>query len=345
MNKSKNVIWMSPKESATNKYNELFSNSVEAQGFKVKNFNKTDFFSVKKDDIIHIHWLHPYYQSKYRLIFLMKSLLLLLALLYMKNKKIKLVWTFHNLYPHNKKYQKLEKWIRKRVLNFCSIITVAGESIKESLSTEFGIKRDKINILHHGHYKGVYPENKVNYRSIYGIEDNKFVFLFVGAIKPYKGVEVLLSEFSKINNEHVHLIIAGKEYDGMSSVLEKYKKIKNITFDLRFIPDDELADIILSSNTIVLPYKNITTSGTAILSASLKRKIICPDTPFMKEYFNNDIAYMYDTSEKHGLLKRMNLAINNKNKVSENVFATFLEKLDWGKIGKELNCLYSKLNN
>ncbi|MCT1391447.1 glycosyltransferase [Peribacillus frigoritolerans] len=338
-------VWMSPKYSPTNKYNDLFSTCIENEGYVVDDFNKSDFFSLKSNDILHIHWFHPYYQSRIRLIFLIKSLIVIICLTYLRLKNVRVVWTFHNLYPHNYKFKHLEKWVRRKILRSCSVVTVAAESIKESLIKEFGIDEGKVHLVHHGHYKGKYPQQNIDYRKKYNISNDKFIYLFVGAIKPYKGVDLLVEEFLKLEQENVHLIIAGKVYNGMEGIIEDLRGIQNITFDLRFIPDEEIVDLIESSDIVVLPYKNITTSGTAILACSLHKPIICPETPFMMEYFNEHIAYLYNNQSSTGFLMTMKKAFRDKDNYINNTsyFVEFTNKLEWDLIGKKMKSLYNNI--
>ncbi|MBT2724008.1 glycosyltransferase family 4 protein [Bacillus sp. ISL-46] len=338
-------VWMSPKYSSTNKYNELFSYHIEKQGIIVKDFKKTNIFSLRKGDILHIHWLHPYYQSRNLILFIIKSIIFLFALFFIKIKGANLVWTVHNLYPHNFKFKKLEYLIRKLTLKNCNLITVASNSIKNLVINEFGIEDSKIKIIEHGHYKGAYTKSNINFRKRYNISNDSFVFLFVGAIKPYKGIEDLLHAFSKLESyDKVHLIIAGKQYIGMDRVLDKIKKNSRITLDLRFIPDNELVDLIETSNVVVLPYKNITTSGTAILACSLNKPIVCPETPFMLEYFNNEIAFMYNNQDEQGLLIGLVKAIEEmENQNNMDSYKRFVKNLDWDKIGQKMFDLYNEL--
>ncbi|WKB37389.1 glycosyltransferase [Terrilactibacillus sp. S3-3] len=262
-------------------------------------------------------------------------------LFFLKLRKAKVVWTVHNLYPHKYRWKRLEKKVRKIIMSRCDKLIVAAYSIKASIINEFGISSDKIDVVLHGHYKGVYPTKHKDFRGEYNINPKKIIFLFVGAIKEYKGVLELLDNFVKIDNSNGHLIIAGKTYDNMEQLIEPYIGHKNITFDLRFIPDEELSDLITSSDYVVLPYKNITTSGTAILAVSLKRKIICPSSPFMKEYFDSHTAIMYDSKRTNELMNILKNCLYQHNQViPENSYQNFLHKLSWTNIAKQIKSIY-----
>ncbi|SFG96271.1 glycosyltransferase [Sporolactobacillus nakayamae] len=339
------TVWMNPKVNKDNKYNELLSNAIEREGIRVKDFSKNNIWKIKSKDIVHFHWIAGYYQSNNRISMLIRSLKLLLFLNLLRLRGIKIVWTVHNVYPHEYKWKNIEKIIRKMFIQKCNKLFVASVSIKQTVIDEFKVNPSKIEVILHGHYKNAYPIQNVDYRRKYSIPSDKIVFLFVGAIREYKNVSQLLEAFTKLDRPNVHLIIAGKVFDDMRLIAETFPKRNDITYDLRFIPDNELADLINISEYIVLPYKNITTSGTAILSVSLRKKIIVPDTSFMKEYFSSDVSIMYDEDNLEGLfnaLKKCSLQ-KSENAISEKAYISFLQKLDWKVIGKRMKKIYSEI--
>lgn len=336
---------MSPKNNSSNKYNDIFSSSIEGESIKVNNFSKKKIFKIKKGDIVHFHWVSFFYQHNNVFIMLIRTTIFLLFLLFLKSKKIKIIWTVHNLYPHKYKKKNLEKVIRSIIMLMCNKIIVAAFSIKNEVIREFSVNPQKIEVVPHGHYKGFYPIKKENFREKYNISSDNFVLLFVGAIKKYKGIPELLNVYSRLNNKKINLIIAGKVYDELDGFLKKYKTRKNIIIDNRFIPDDELADLILSCDYVVLPYTSITTSGTAILAVSLRKKIICPKTPFMDEYFDDSTSVKYNRLDNNGLYNALKWSFINRQykDINDNSYNKFLEKLSWSSIAKKIKAIYLSL--
>ncbi|RYL97089.1 glycosyltransferase [Sporolactobacillus sp. THM7-7] len=341
------TVWMLPKFNPTNKYNELLSKSIENKGIVVNDFNPAhnDFFHMKNGDILHFHWIHPYYQHGVIWIMIIKSIKFLSYLILLRLRGIKIVWTVHNLYPHKYRWLYFEKIIRKIIMLLCNKLIVAGQSIKQQVIKEFNVKPEKIDVVMHGNYYKVYPIHYQDYRKKYNIAPGEIVFLFVGAIKEYKGVIDLLKTFTQIKNEKIHLLVAGKVYEGLGKSIKQFTDVQNITFDLRFIPDEELADLIISSTFVVLPYKNITTSGTAILAVSLKRKIITPGTPFMKEYFDKSTSIMYDIEDPEGLIKVLKYCVDHPDskEISEDDYHKFLDNLSWNQLGEKMKRIYLSL--
>ncbi|MEC0016668.1 glycosyltransferase family 4 protein [Bacillus anthracis] len=328
-------VWMFPKTSETNQYNYLLSNSLEKKGVDVRNFRQRYIFKIKRGDVVHMHWIHSLYQSHNRLLFLIKSILLLLVIEVMKFRGIKFIWTIHNLYPHHYEYKSYEKWVRKRVINKCDKLITCANSIKDLVIQEFNINPEKISVIPHGDYVGVYKSKGLNFKEVYNIPENNFVYLFLGAIKRYKGVGELIEGFQQMNDSKSTLIIAGKADEETKTFLEGINN-QNIIKDIRFIPDNEVADLIKVADVFVLPYKNITTSGSAILALSFKKPVVSPVNPFMKEYFDENTAVLYEKDS--GLLKSL---YDVKQKTfSDEDFNEKLEKINWGIIGEETMLCY-----
>jgi glycosyltransferase involved in cell wall biosynthesis len=67
----------------------------------------------------------------------------------------------------------------------------------------------------------------------------------------------------------------------------------NLTLRLEFVPDGELAALLAAADVVVLPFRRVTTSGTAMLAMSYGRPLIVPDLPQLAE-FPERAALRYD---------------------------------------------------
>ena len=56
-----------------------------------------------------------------------------------------------------------------------------------------------------------------------------------------------------------------------------------VRLDLRFLPDDVLPVVLAAADLIVLPYRRIQNSGSAILALSANRPVLVPDLGAMRE--------------------------------------------------------------
>ncbi|WP_054023198.1 glycosyltransferase family 4 protein [Bacillus sp. FJAT-28004] len=337
-------VWMWPKSSELNFYNDLLTDSLSSAGMEVKDLKHGKLMlqvgQAKAGDIVHIHWMHHAYQNNNPLLFIVKSIIFVMTMLYLKLRNVQLVWTIHNLYPHQVKYKRLERFMRTLICKFCSKLLVASESIKRKVMMEFGVPASKLFVVKHGHYLGVYKPAGFNFRESYGISKEADVYLFLGAIKAYKGVEDLIEAFNACKTRNTYLIIAGKADKQMESYLKRVEDKENIILDLRFIPNEAVADLISAVDVMVMPYKEITTSGSAILGLSFRKLIVMPDNDFIDEYFMEDMVVSYNPNDYNGLENAMKAALNVKREHKTPKYEEVLKELDWGSIAQRIKNVY-----
>jgi beta-1,4-mannosyltransferase len=193
---------------------------------------------------------------------------------------------------------------------------------------------------------GVYLPQGINYREVYNISPEADVYLFLGAIKAYKGVEDLIDAFNRIKTRNCYLVIAGSADSEMTQYLKAIQDTVNIIMDLRFIPNEEVADMMHAADMMVMPYKQITTSGSAILGLSFKKLIVMPDNDFVREYFRESMAVTYDPNRETGLSEAMKRALDIKTEMLEKErervqeYDEVLKELEWGAIAEKTKNVY-----
>jgi len=338
------VIWMWPKHARATKYNELLSEAIKRQGLIVKEFKPSSVFKMRRNHIYHVHWIQDAYNSKLIIIFLFKSIIFLSALIYLRLIGTKIVWTVHNVFPHEIHFKKGEKIIRSLFAKLCNALIIMGRDLKTIVTEQFGISPDKIYYIPHGHYF-VYEIKGEDIRKKYQIANDAFVYLFFGMIRKYKGIDNLIKAFCYLNDPKTHLVIAGNPHRDID--IETLRKIapRNSTIIDRFIFDDEVGDLLNAADALVLPYSEITTSGAAILGISYGKPVVAPDLGCLHEYVNNTCGVLYDIDDPLGLQKALQkvrlLDPYKVRKVSEEV----IRNLDWNKIGQMYKDLYLSLIN
>ncbi|MNP07714.1 GDP-mannose:glycolipid 4-beta-D-mannosyltransferase precursor [compost metagenome] len=295
---------------------------------------------AKPGDIVHIHWMHHAYQNRNPLLFIVKSCIFIMTMVYMKLRNIQMIWTIHNLYPHHVEHRRMERFMRTLICRFCNKLIVASDSIKRKVMDEFKVPASKLFVVKHGHYLGVYKHGGVDYRQVYKISEDADVYLFLGAIKAYKGVEDLIEAFNAVKTKKSYLIIAGKADAKMQEYLKQVKDLDHIILELRFIPNESIADLISAVDVMVMPYKEITTSGSAILGLSFKKLIIMPNNDFIDEYFKEDMVVRYDPTDANGLNNAMKVALNVKREQKSPDYEEVLKELEWSTIAQKIKNVY-----
>ncbi len=100
-------------------------------------------------------------------------------------------------------------------------------------------------------------------------------FLFFGRIQPYKGVDLLLESFALLLKLYPEatLTVAGSGSFGFD--LNTYAiPEKNLLILNRFIPGEELANLIQGAKIVVCPYRDATQSGVVMSAYAFNKPVI-----------------------------------------------------------------------
>lgn len=98
--------------------------------------------------------------------------------------------------------------------------------------------------------------------------------LFFGLIRPYKGLEDLLTVFNSFSSaeaERYWLTIVGETWDGCTEparLVESSPHRDRITFVNRYVPDEVVGAAFHHADVVVLPYRRSSSSGTLHIAMS-----------------------------------------------------------------------------
>lgn len=125
-------------------------------------------------------------------------------------------------------------------------------------------------------------------RQVLGLPHDAPIALFFGAIKHYKGLDVLVDAFTMARDRHPdsQLIIAGK-YElgerGKLPALDKLMAMPHVHVYEGFIPTRDIWIYHLAADVIVHPYREITQSAALITAMGFGRAVIVTDVGGMGE--------------------------------------------------------------
>jgi beta-1,4-mannosyltransferase len=102
--------------------------------------------------------------------------------------------------------------------------------------------------------------------------------LSLGWLRPYKNVPRLIKEFKALAGANKVLIVAGRPStaDLRREIELEAREDPRIRLDLAYLSEEKVATYLQAADLVVLPYKEILNSGTALLSLSLNRPLLVP---------------------------------------------------------------------
>ena len=255
-------------------------------------------------DLLHLHWLELLFDYPDRRLRLKRAFSVGVGLLAARLAGIKLVYTVHNLAQHERRYPLLNALASRLVFRLAGAIHVHDEAARQEVARRFG-RRSAIYIAPHGHYAAWYKNtvSRVKARGRLGLPPDAFVYLFLGLIRPYKGLETLIAAFAAMPDEDVRLVIAGHvaEPAYLDSLTEQARQDPRILLRPGYVPDDEVQVFCNAANVSVLPYRDVTTSGAAWLAFSFGLPIVAPLRPPFRALIEDGRGLGYDPQDPQGL--------------------------------------------
>ncbi len=340
-----------------NPYQRLLIENLHKIGVDVKKTSLGGYFRIFRNfntlgwpDILHLHWQHTLILEKAsRFMTIIKSLTFLFEIVVLKLLGIKTIWTVHNIKNHENIFQKLEMFFSKTLACFADAIIAHCETAKREIINLYKVKTSqKIFVIPHGNFLGIY-NNSISQdeaKRVLNLSSDKINFLFLGGIRPYKGVLELIDTFNHIDKEIAHLIVAGKPIDNTiaEQVKSKAKGKNNIQLILKFIPENELQLYINCADVMIFPYRDVLTSGAIILAMSFGKAIIAPIVGCIGDTLDTEGSFLYNPLDKGGLLKAMNKAIILKNRTKEmgKHNLDLAENLTWEDIARSTLKVYKR---
>lgn len=300
----------------------------------------------KKVRIVHFHWPEQFYSANKFTSYLKNSLSFIFFLLFIKFLGYNLIWTVHNVLPHNTKYRKLS-FINNFILaNLADVLVIHGESIRPFIKKMYLRKRN-IFIIPHGNYIKYYKNNtsKEIARKLLSLNTKEFVYLYFGLIREYKGVFDLVNSFKKLKtlkkfSDNEKLIIVGKPENKeiKENLIKETKDDEDIILNLSFISNDEVQVYFNAADVVVFPFKDITTSGSFFLALSFGKPVIALKKGIFIDYSNKKIGlFPEDESQFNDALvkiKKLDIRTLSHNAKEE------AKKVSWSKIAEDYKRIY-----
>lgn len=235
-------------------------------------------------DVIHLHWLEfVLFNSGLRWSRLRNWLRVaryVLALRGLKARQVRILWTAHNVQPHENRQPALYRIAAKATARYADAVIVhsahAGKRLGES-----GTRPKRLSVAYHGNYCGVYPSSVLGRRDArrtLGLAPDTYVFLMLGRVRPYKRLTHAVAAFRSMPALKAELLIAG-EADQPELVAEIERLAADdprIHLHLRYIPNEAVGMYHAAADAAVLNYAEVFSSGAMLLAWSHGLPVVAP---------------------------------------------------------------------
>ena len=256
----------------------------------------------------------------------------------------KVVWTVHNLYPHESKSRELDHLAQTAITHLASAVIVHCDHARQLVRKHFH-RTEGVFVVDHGNFMYPYPNDigREEARRLMGLNDEHLVFFYFGNVRRYKGIERLLEVFQSLPGEHLRLLLGAKIYTGygedlVASISESDPRV--ILRPSRHFANDEFQYLFNAGDVGIFPFLEVLTSGSVITAFSFGLPVIVPSVGCLTELVPPEAGIVYDPDDDEGLRRSM-LAIQERDIAP--MRAAALERaleLDWGQIAKRTRQVY-----
>ena len=295
------VIAAFPRRVEANPYCELLYDHVERLGVDVVEGRSGVRWLLAhrgRVRVLHFHWPERHFDRRRPGSALGFALRLLLA----RALGYRLVWTVHNLAPHDG--TNAGDRLVRAVLGRTATLVVHCETARALL----GRAGSRAIVIPHGNYVGRYPNGVTPgaARARLGLEPEARVLLAFGQLRPYKGLDALVAAFATVAAPTARLVIAGQPLGDAALPAGGDARVRIFA---RHVPDAEVQLFLNAADVVVLPYRSILTSGSAMLALSFGRGIVAPRAGCLAELERSGAALLYDPSDPDGLASALRRAL------------------------------------
>ncbi len=198
--------------------------------------------AVFDPDLVILPWWVTYWAPMYS--YLLFSL---------KKKSIRVVFLCINIFEHEDTI--IKKMVTKFILRRVDSIVVHSEQEKKTaleINPRATVKKHLLPLFR-------YDDCPICRPGTDGLQ-----LLFFGFVRPYKGLDTLISALGLLKEYDISLTIAGEFWAGKAELQQQIDDLGisgKVEIVDRYIPEDEMGRYFSSADLVVLPYKQTVTSG------------------------------------------------------------------------------------
>jgi glycosyltransferase involved in cell wall biosynthesis len=240
-----------------------------------------------------------------------------LLMLYYKALGKRVALTAHNV--NQARRDSRDTWLNRFTLkiqyHLADHIFVHTKKMKDELVEDFGVVGESVTVIRHP-INNAFPDTDLTpleAKKRLGLESADKAILCFGRIKPYKGIEYLLSAFQQLvaGDERYRLIVAGEVQKGNESYMDSLAQsvageidTGKIILKTQFIPDEDMEIYLKAADVLVLSYKDIFQSGVLFLGYSFGLPVVVTDVgSFREEVIEGETGYLCKPSDPEDLAR------------------------------------------
>lgn len=217
----------------------------------------------------------------------------------------KVVWTVHNIYPHDSRYVEVDLEIQQGIADTADVIHLMSPASLDALRGITSIDEDKAVFAPHPSYEGAYEDyvSRSEARAALGIDADEVVFVLFGALKAYKGLPRLYNGFKRFVQQtagslRVRLVLAGQADDvpEVQDVVRQALADPFVLIEPKRVPAGRVQFFLRAADVGLVPYDRSLNSGALLLYQTFGLPVLATDTPVFRESLDDRSGVLLPTN-------------------------------------------------
>jgi glycosyltransferase involved in cell wall biosynthesis len=222
-------------------------------------------FREQPPDIVHIEWLSLLSRTRWELGLVERLQRLAIPILY----------TVHDYLPH--RFLSDVHGVYRDVYATVDHLIVHTQTDRRRLIEQFDVPEEKVTVIPQGPV--FFEQNdfdREQARATLGLERDDFIFLMLGVIRPYKGIEEAVRALAQVVKEGAEctLVVVGNVLD--RQYLQRLKTLADelviqsrIRWHTEYTPSSQIGIFHAAADVVLFPYRDISQSGAFLTAAGL----------------------------------------------------------------------------
>lgn len=314
------ALFPPPKQTQPAAFLSVLEHAIEAAGVvRVRGTGPLSLrWSARQTDaqVVHLHWLEFLAAPDPRpgvgaVVTWLRVARLITSLAILRLRGVGLVWTVHNLEPHEAVRPRSQAVVAQAVYLLVDELIVHSEYAAVRVRDRFRGRRGRAAcVIPHPNYVGAFPatsRNREQVRADLGLAPDAFVYLAFGVIRDYKRLPMLAAEFEGLAGDELVLLIAGvgasaSEVAALRAIAARDPRI---VLHPEHVPDGDVAALHLAADAAVLAYADVFSSGALLLALSYGVPVVAPADGTARELFTPPAVELFGEGELTSALDRV----------------------------------------